>query len=246
MPHPPAAPSTETALPAAPLSSAQRWRLALHHSYPIAMGYVPAAIAYGVLMSAAGLPAWLAVAASVIVYSGAAQYAAVAWFSGGMGMASITFNTFIISLRHIFYAMPLLDSLPQARWERWYTLFALTDESFSVLTSLHATLRTQIMSRFVFCNQMYWVLGTAAGLAVGGGLNRLVPNLDFALNCLFAVLAYEQYRSRRTWWPCLLALTAFAAAKTFAEPYLLLAAVAFSIAFIICRSLLTAGKGAAP
>ena len=35
------------------LSPRQRWRLALKHSAPVAMGYIPAGIAFGVLMSAA-------------------------------------------------------------------------------------------------------------------------------------------------------------------------------------------------
>ena len=219
-----------------PLSSAQRWRQALRHSYPIALGYVPAAIAFGVLMSAAGLPDWLAAASSLIVYSGAAQYASVAWFAAGAGIFSMTLNTFIINLRHVFYAMPLLDELPKRRWERLYTLFALTDESFSVLTTLPAALRAQLMSRLVFCNQMYWLAGTLVGIGVGGDLNRLIPNLDFALNCLFVVLAYEQYRSRRAWWPCVLAVAAFFAARALTEQYLLLLAVAFSVLFIVCRS----------
>ena len=76
------------------LSSSERWRLAWQYSYPIALGYVPAAIAFGVLMSAAGLPTWLALAMSVIVYSGAAQYAAVALFADWAGVFTLTLNTY--------------------------------------------------------------------------------------------------------------------------------------------------------
>lgn len=68
-----------------PQNSADRWRLAFRYSYPIALGYLPAGIAYGVLMSAAGLPVWLSAAMSLLVYSGAFQYAAVALLSGGGG-----------------------------------------------------------------------------------------------------------------------------------------------------------------
>lgn len=50
---------TESA-PQIPQTLPQRLRLALQYSAPVAMGYYPAGIAYGVLMSAAGLPPWLA------------------------------------------------------------------------------------------------------------------------------------------------------------------------------------------
>ena len=37
------------------LSPRQRWRLALKHSAPVAMGYIPAGIAFGVLMDLTGM-----------------------------------------------------------------------------------------------------------------------------------------------------------------------------------------------
>ena len=76
--------------PTAPLSARQRWRLAFKHSAPVAMGYIPAGIAFGVLMSAAGLPAWLALALSVILYSGAAQYASIPLLASGAGVLTLT------------------------------------------------------------------------------------------------------------------------------------------------------------
>lgn len=228
-----------TALHSEPiLSSQQRWRLAFKYSYPIALGYVPAAIAFGVLMSAADLPAWLAVVMSVVVYSGAAQYAAVALFADWAGVFTLTLNTFIINLRHIFYALPLLERLPRARLSRAYALFALTDESFSVMTSLPEHLRQALMSRILLCNQCYWVFGTLIGALLGAGLNDVIPHLDFALTCLFVVLAYEQYCNKREWWPCVLAVMMFLLAKSITQQYLLLLAVGLCVLTIVLRSAL--------
>lgn len=212
------------------------WRLALKHSYPIALGYVPAAIAFGVLMSAAGLPAWLAVAMSIIVYSGAAQYAAVGLFADWAGVFALTLNTFIINLRHIFYALPLIKALPENRLARAYAVFALTDESFSVLTTLPEEWRGKLFTRIVFCNQIYWIVGTFIGIGLGAGLNNLIPNLDFALTCLFTVLAYEQYRNNRDYGACLFAVIAFVVAKSLTEQYMLLMAVGLCCLAIVLRS----------
>ena len=59
-------------------------------------------------------------------------------------------------------------------------------------------------------NQSYWILGTVLGLVVGAGLNDVVPHLDFALVCLFAILAYEQFHVIKAYYPIIIALFAFA------------------------------------
>ena len=201
------------------------WKEALRLSMPVGMGYVPAAIAFGVLMSAAGLPWWWALLLSLFLYSGAAQYAAIPMLAAGAGVAALSVNTLVINLRHIFYALPLLQQLPKRHIKRWYALFALTDESFSLLTTLPQATAQKLFVKIVWLNQMYWVLGTLMGLGIGAGLNDLIPHLDFALTCLFVVLAYEQYQAKRVWWPCVLAVVAFTIAHFVSIDYLLLLAV---------------------
>lgn len=56
---------------------------------------------------------------------------------------------------------------------------------------------------------------------------------DFALTCLFVVLAYEQYRNRREWWPCVVALVMFVVAKHVTQQYLLLLAYLCVLAIVL-------------
>ena len=220
------------------------WKEALGLSMPVAMGYVPAAIAFGVLMSAAGLPWWWALLLSVFLYSGAAQYACIPMLATGANVASLSINTLVINLRHVFYALPLLQHLPKRSLRRWYALFALTDESFSLLTTMPATQAQKLFVKIVWLNQMYWVVGTLMGIAIGAGLNDLVPNLDFALTCLFVVLAYEQYQAKRVWWPCVVAVLAFVVASVVTVDYLLLVAVALCALVILLWAVLKRSKEA--
>ena len=209
------------------------WQLAFRYSYPIALGYIPVGIAYGVLMITAALPAWLAPASSLIVYSGAMQYAAIGLLVSWAGFLAIGINTLVIGLRHIFYGLPLVAHLPDSKLLRTYCLFALTDETFSVMTTLPEPLRKTLFPRIAFLNQMYWFAGTVIGVLVGSGVGNLIPHLDFALSCLFVILAYEQYQNRRCWWPCVLALAAFMAARYLAPQYLLLLAVSLCAVVIV-------------
>lgn len=216
-----------------PSPSLSLWRESLKVSMPVAMGYVPAGMAFGVLFVAAKLPAWAAVMSSIVLYAGAAQFASIPMLASGVGAVTIAGNTLAINLRHMFYAIPLLKQLPTHPLKKLYCLFAITDETFSLLTTLDERQRQQLMFPISVLNQGYWVLGTLLGLVVGAGLNDLVPHLDFALVCLFAILAYEQFKVLQRFYPIVIAVIAFVVALSFFENWLLLSAIAMSIVMII-------------
>src|SRR5690625_3572237 len=137
-----------TLTPTNPNSRPRSWRLALRYSIPIAMGYIPAAIAFGVLMRAADFPFWWALALSLFLYSGAAQFALIPMLAQAAHPLSMWVNISIINLRHIFYALPLLKVLPRGRIKKYYCLFGLTDESFSTLMTLRKTEQRRIIVPF--------------------------------------------------------------------------------------------------
>ena len=64
--------------------------------------------------------------------------------SAGLPVGGIATNI-AITLRHVFYAMPLLQSMPTQKLAKTYCLFALTDETFSVMTSLPAEERQALI-----------------------------------------------------------------------------------------------------
>lgn len=211
------------------------WQQAFRYSVPVAMGYIPAGIAFGVLFVAAGLPAWAAVFSSIVLYAGAAQYASIPLLASGTGILTLMSNTAAINLRHVFYAIPLLQQLPQSKLKRIYCLFSLTDETFSVLTTLQDAIRRRYMFAICALCQSFWVVGTMLGVLVGAKLNNLVPHLDFALVCLFAILAYEQFKAIKRVYPIIIALVAFPIAMLFLPKFVLLTAIAISIALIIAH-----------
>jgi 4-azaleucine resistance transporter AzlC len=176
-------------------------------SAPVAFGYVPLGTVYGFLWVQAGGEAWLAVLASVLVYAGAAQFMMVPMLAAGVPLGAIAAATLIINLRHVFYGLSLLQRLPPGRVLRAYLSFALTDETYSVLTTLPADTPPRRLVAVAALNQGWWVLGSALGAVLGSGAKVPLQGLDFALCALFAVLATEQWRARSTaaplWWALL-------------------------------------------
>lgn len=198
-------------------------------SVPVAMGYVPLGMVFGFLFVQAGAPWWLALCASVLVFAGAAQFMMVPMLAAGLPVASIALATLVVNLRHIFYGLSLLNKLPAQPWARWYLVFALTDETYSVLTTLPAGTGTRQMVTVALLNQGWWVLGTLLGAVIGAQAQIALAGLDFALAALFAVLAVEQWRKAESSAPLWVAVLSYALAWALLPQQALLTSIGLSV-----------------
>ena len=215
------------------------WAEGFRKSLPVAMGYLPAGIAFGVLAQVAGIPVWATIMLSIVLYAGAAQYACLPMLSAGLPIGSIATNIAAINLRHVFYGMPLLQYLPKNKIAKTYCLFALTDETFSVMTSLPNESRQALILPISLFNQSWWIFASAIGVFIGSALSDLVPHLDFALVCLFAILAYEQFQSIKRYFPIGIAIIALLIASMFTSDWLLLVAITICMLMILARGFWT-------
>ncbi len=196
---------------------------------PVAMGYIPLGIVFGFLFVQAGAAWWLASLASLLIYAGAAQYMMVPMIVTGMPVSAIALATLIVNARHVFYGLSLLDRLPQQKRLRWYIVFALTDETYSVLTTLPATSTARQMTLIALLNHGWWVLGSTLGAIIGAQAKIELVGLDFVLAALFAVLTVEQRRSRHSAAPLWVALFAYLIAWSLAAKHALVIAILLSI-----------------
>lgn len=197
---------------------------------PVAMGYIPLGIVFGFLFVQAGGAWWLAVAAGVMVYAGAAQYMMIPMLAAGLSVVTIALATLVLNLRHVFYGLSLLDRYPASGPLRWYLIFALTDETYSVLTTLPAATPARTMAALAAMNQFWWVLGCLIGALLGSAAQIPLEGLDFALVSLFAVLATEQWRSRSSAFPMWVALLSYALAYLILPKHALALSIGLSVA----------------
>lgn len=196
---------------------------------PVAMGYIPLGMVFGFLFVQAGSAGWLAVLTSLFVYAGAAQYLMIPMIAAGLPLGAIALATLVINVRHVFYGLSLLDRFPRTGWLRWYLIFALTDETYSVLTTLPANTPPRRLAWIALLNQGWWVLGSALGALIGAQARLNLSGLDFVLAALFAVLAVEQWRSRKSPAPLWIALIAYALAWPLTARHALPLSIALSL-----------------
>jgi 4-azaleucine resistance transporter AzlC len=210
---------------------------AFRASIPVLLGYVAIGLAFGLLLVESGKPWWLAPIMSVIVFAGAAQFMAVGLLASGTGIAQIAVLTFLINARHMVYGLSLLDRFASCKRFKAYLVFALTDETYGILTTVEppeGVDREAYYAAVSALDQSYWVIGSTVGALVGGMLPFDAKGIDFALTALFIVLLVEQIRSVRRVAPYLVAAAAAIGALLLVGPAnFLVVAILASIAGIL-------------
>lgn len=197
---------------------------------PVAMGYIPLGIVFGFLFVQAGGVWWQALAASVVVYAGAAQYMMIPMLAAGLSTGTVALATLVINLRHVFYGLSLLERYPARGLARWYMVFALTDETYSVLTTVPANTPVRTLTALAALNQLWWVLGSTLGALIGVQAKIPLNGLDYVLVSLFAVLATEQWRNRVSAAPVWTAVFSYALAYALAPRHALVLSIGLAVA----------------
>jgi len=153
-------------------------------------------MAFGVLFVSQLDYAWyMASAMGLFIFAGSAQFLSVGLIANNAGLLEVGVAIFLLNARHIFYGISLISDLRLRGWRRWYLIFALTDESYSLITTLPKEHRSQQqMWQIAMLNQSYWVIGCTLGALLGEGVDIPTESLAFVLPALFIVLCIEQYR----------------------------------------------------
>ncbi|MHB0775464.1 AzlC family ABC transporter permease [Halomonas sp. WWR20] len=218
------------------------WRDAAIRTLPVMFGYLPLGAAFGILFSQLGYPWWAALLMSCIVYAGAGQFLAVTLLANHAGLLEVIVATFMLNSRHLFYGLSLIERFKHAGWRKIYLIFALTDETYSLLTS-HPRLGEQhrqqdhrMALRVSALNQLWWVLGTVTGALAGVTLSFDSQGIEFALTALFIVLTLEQASRLRQVLPFAIALACgIGAIVLLPERHLLLGAIAAASLILLAQ-----------
>lgn len=169
---------------------------------PIAVGYLPIAIAFGLLAQSAGVPIYITVLMSLIVFAGASQFVGVNLLVLGATNWEIILTTFILNLRHFLMTASISRRVKAGTSKQWLALlaFGVTDETFTV-----ASLRKeqQLEPTFILGLNLLaysaWNAGTWLGVYLGAGLPEMVQSsMGIALYAMFIGLLIPSARASKT------------------------------------------------
>ncbi|MEI6152689.1 MAG: AzlC family ABC transporter permease, partial [Deltaproteobacteria bacterium] len=224
------------------MKSDQLFKKAFLSTVPVMFGYVPIGVAFGFLLSQSGYNWYFAPLMSILIYSGATQFLAINFFINSAPFPEIAVTTLLLNLRHSFFGLSLIKKFADTSLVKPYLIFALTDETYALLTSMEEP-EDVSKRRYYFCisvlNHSYWVIGTAIGALLSQVVIIKLKGLNFALTALFVVLTIEQYKKVKTIKPFIIAFAAGFFSLLLVPPgYMLLAAILAGTAILI----ITRGK----
>lgn len=165
---------------------------AFYKSLPVMAGYVVLGIGFGILLRSAGYGVLWAFAMSVFIYAGSMQYVGVGLLAGGASVITTALTTLMVNARHLFYSISMIDRYRDAGKYKPYLIFALTDETYSLLCD-GKTPEGEDPNKYRFLvsafNHSYWVAGSLLGTV----LPFSASGIEFAMTALFLASFTEQW-----------------------------------------------------
>lgn len=166
----------------------------IQKTIPVLAGYVFLGSAFGILVESQGLSIWVALFMSLFIYAGSMQFAAVSLIMNPISLIQTFILALSINARHLFYGVSMLKPFQKAGNKKYYMVFGLTDESFSLIINAddHVT-----MYQIILLNQIYWLIGTVLGFYFGKVIPFPTTGIEFAMTALFLVIFVDKLKEKR-------------------------------------------------
>ena len=178
---------------------------------PVMTGYLFLGFGFGILLEQNGYGVGWSFAMSFFIYAGSMQYMAISLLAAGGGLLTAALTTLAVNARHLFYGISMVDAYRGAGRKKPYLIFALTDETYSLVSSNQPP---EGMSRHSYCfwvslmDQTYWVTGSVLGSVAGAVLPLNFEGIEFVLTALFVTVFVEQWLSTKNHFPAIVGVAA--------------------------------------
>lgn len=175
---------------------------------PVMTGYLVLGMGFGIILKTKGYGVLWAFIMSTFIYAGSMQFVAVNLLTGGVSFLTVALTTLMVNARHLFYGISMVDRYKGAGAVKPYLIFALTDETYSLVCNENSVKNINNKHGYFFAvsllNQIYWVTGSVAGSLLGSVIPFNTEGIDFALTALFITVFIEQWLSSEKHSPALI------------------------------------------
>ena len=108
------------------------WKAAFPYTIPIFAGFWFLGMTYGIYMHVSGFGFWYPMLMSLTIFAGSAEFVAVNLLLGAFNPLQALVMTLMLNARHLFYGISMLDKFKGTGWKKFYLIFGMCDESFSI------------------------------------------------------------------------------------------------------------------
>ena len=204
---------------------------AFPHTIPIFAGFWFLGMAYGLYMNVSGFSFWYPMLMSLTIFGGSLEFVAVTMLLGTFAPLQTFIMTLMIQARHLFYGVAMLEKFRGLGWKRFYLIFGLCDETFSINYTAQipeGVDRGWFMFFVTALNHFYWFSGATIGGLAGSLVSFDTEGLDFVMTAMFVVIFLDQWLKEKKHYTALIGVAASAACL------LLFGADSFLVPTMVC------------
>jgi 4-azaleucine resistance transporter AzlC len=169
---------------------------AVPYTIPIFAGFCFLGMAYGIYMNVSGFSFIYPMIMSMTIFGGSLEFVAVSMLLAPFAPVQTFVMTLMIQARHLFYGISMLDKFKGLGWKKFYLIFGMCDETFSInyTAAIPPSVDKGWFMFFVtLLNQCYWVFGATLGGILGSYITFDTTGLDFVMTAMFVVIFMEQW-----------------------------------------------------
>ena len=171
-------------------------KAAFPQTIPIFTGFWFLGMAYGIYMNASGFSFVYPLCMSLLIYGGSLEFVAVEMLLSPFAPLQTFIMALLIQARHLFYGLSMLDKFKGLGWKKYYLIFGMCDETFSINCSADIPENVD-RGWFYFwvtlLNQFYWSAAATTGGIVGSLLKIDTSGISFVMTAMFVVIFLEQW-----------------------------------------------------
>ena len=172
------------------------FRCAFPYTLPIFAGFWFLGLAYGVYMNVLGFSFWYPSLMGLTIFAGSMEFITADMLLGAFHPLQMFFLTLMINARHLFYGISMLDKYRGTGWKKFYLIFGMCDESFSINYTANIPEdvdRGWFMFFVTLLDHFYWVSGATLGGIFGSLVKFNTEGLEFVMTAMFVVIFLEQW-----------------------------------------------------
>jgi 4-azaleucine resistance transporter AzlC len=175
-------------------------KAAFPYTIPIFAGFWFLGLAYGIYMNVSGFSFVYPMIMSVIIFGGSLEFVAVEMLLSPFAPVQVLIMTLLIQARHLFYGISMLDKFKDMGWKKFYLIFGMCDETFSINYTAQIPEdvdRGWFMFFVTLLNHFYWVFGATLGGLVGSLIHFNTDGISFVMTSMFVVIFMEQWMKEK-------------------------------------------------
>lgn len=171
-------------------------KAAFPYTIPIFAGFWFLGMTYGIYMKVSGFSFIYPMLMSMLIFGGSLEFVAVEMLLSPYAPVSVFIMALLIQARHLFYGISMLEKFKGMGWKKFYLIFGLCDETFSI--NYTATIPENVdkgwfMFFVTLLNQLYWCSAATTGALVGSLLKFDTEGISFVMTAMFVVIFLEQW-----------------------------------------------------